>query len=245
MAQRSNHHPPLERRRKRLPELMSVAVAKKTTIKDIEQDRKIRKLQSRVGKTEVKYSDSTPSSPIALSNTGAIAALNYNSQGLQPFSRVGNQFKNIFIRIHGYILVPGTETVDRLVRLQLIWDADPHGTLTSIYGSSSGGAIVINDNTNTNGLLPNIFAPHAIELKDRFKVIYDKIIHVQLQSTDVEAAMPFKIHKKLKRITRFNNTTGVIGSLQTNGLLFTQTIDNAGAGIPLINYTARLYYTDD
>jgi len=220
------------------------AVAKATTVKDEQQDKRIKVLSRRIGKPEIKWTDTVVGSS-NLAVAGAIIGLNYMPQGDQPFNRAGNQVKSKKLNIDGYIVYSSTEATDRVVRMLLVWDKSTSGAYPTITGNTNTGTVAILNNITTTGTVPAILAPVSVETRDRFTVVMDKLIHLRIAASGIQLEMPFKIRKKLSKITRFVNTTSAVTSLMTNGLYFIYMVDNVGAAPPQIGFCARYFFEDD
>lgn len=218
----------------------------KKKAKDAVQDREIRKLKKQVGHPELKYIDTSVAggSGFTMTTGGQIVPISGVAQGTEPYNRIGNQIKNAFVRIKGYITMSYQEGQDRLVRFQVVWDKSPEGVNPTIFGSSSAGTVCINDTTGTSGLIPNVFAPHAMEQKDRFKIIHDKIIKLQPPNDTDILSVPFAFNSKLNRITRYKDNTSAITSISTNALFLCFAVENVGSYPPTCNVTSRIYFYD-
>lgn len=215
---------------------------------DLYQDKRIKALARKVGTPEYKYTDTGiaggAGSPMTLAGAGL--SLNFNAQGDQPFNRSGNQIRCTYLDIRGYITMLNTDVRDRVARLMVFWDKEPSGALPTFSGTTSAGTVAVVDTTSTVGLIPEVFAPRSVETQDRFKIIFDRRIRLIAPPLALEQiAVPFRIRKRLNKITRFKNTTSAQTSIMSNGLIFCWFIDQVGAVAPIMNFNSRVFYTDD
>jgi len=219
-------------------------VPKRKMTVDKKQTKEINKLKKRVGTPEVKYTDTNLTGGANFSTAGTLIALNYLAQGNQPFNRIGNQIRNIAVNIKGYFVLGSGNSSDRIVRVQLLWDKIGSST-PLLYGATTGGVAAVNDNGATATFVPNIFAPVSVEYRDRFKILYDKLFTIHIQTTASAVEIPFQIYKKLGRLTRFNAITGSVAATVTNLLYLSFSVDNVGTTAPQYNFNSRVFYTDD
>lgn len=212
--------------------------------KDAKQDKEIRHLKKMVGKPEVKYVDFVYSQA-TMNTTGDVEVMNICAQGTEPYQRIGNQIKCIFLTMRGYIIQGPTAATDRIIRFQILWDKAPRGAEPAMYGNTGSGVQAINNNSANGGTIPEVFNPISQEWRDRFKVIKDKLIKVQMNDTGTTSKIPIKFHMRLNRVTRFNDDTANINSLTTNALYFAISADSVATQAPQFALASRVYYIDD
>lgn len=213
--------------------------------KDAKQDKEIRRLKRLVGHPEVKYIDTAFTPAITLTTAGSIFPINGCAQGDQAFNRNGAMIKQLFIRIKGYVTLANTEVDDRLVRILLVRDIGTSGSTPSLYANTGTGAVAIIDNGGTAGLIPNVFSPKSMEYRDRFKVMYDKIMTIHHTADNHTCSYPFSIHMKCNIVTRYDTNTSAVTSIASNGLFFACSVENVVTTAPILNMTSRVYFVDN
>lgn len=212
------------------------------TKKDALQDREIKQIRSMV-RPEMKYLDTSPAT-FATVPAGSAFSLNLISQGVNISNRLGNAIYAKYVRIHGETVVVANGGSDRLMRLQLVWDKVPAGAVPTPYGATSTGTTAVNDSTNL-GSAPNIFAPHSLEYKNRYSIIYDKIHRIILNDQAAQIIFHWSITMRLNRKIRYDATTATIGSVSTNNLSLLVSLDITPVAAVNTSFTARMYYTDE
>jgi len=138
------------------------------------------------------------------------------------------------------------------IRCILFWDRQPNGAAPTIVGASNTQSLLDNTVVNLGYLSPRNF--NTIK---RYKILYDKVITLNPQvvlttvagppSTSQVVPMGYYLNftKKLGRMIQFNDTTGVIGSIETNSLYIMYICNvTAGANQPQVVAGYRLYYRD-
>jgi len=223
------------------------------TRKDQQQDRALKKLREQM-RPETKYTDTNIAggSGIPIIKAGSAVSLNYMAQGDQPYNRNGNEIRNFMVDLQGYITLDASDATDRLIKMALVWDRTPNGAYPTISGVTTTGTVAVYDSTSAGALIPPMFYPQSQETRARFKVIYSKVITLKVTAGSGNFAAPgfaaiskpFRIRKRLSRVSKFIATTAAVTSIMSNSLLFITWTDNVGTSSPILNFNSRVYFTD-
>lgn len=222
----------------RLPRKATV----KATAKDKQQDRQIRVLKRRVGKPEIKYTDTEIVGPLTVA--GSVNYLNGVPQGDQPFDRTGAQIRMTGYSIRGYVFQGNASNQNRLFRIMIIKDKAPRGAVPALFGNTTNGAEAIYDD-NAISSIPQLFSPRSREWMDRFQILKDKTYRLIIPDTGISTITPFKITGKLNHLTRYNQTTGAIAACATGAIYFCICTDSVSGIAPNLGVLCRVFYTDD
>lgn len=222
---------PKKGRRARDPFL--VAKRKRPTVKSVA--RSVKRMQKHI---ELKHKDTSPSGFPSVA--GSLTLLNDIAQGLTEATRIGDEIYATSIQYRG-ILTAGTSTLvttsSNSTRIIVFWDQQANGsapTVTDLLDTSAGG----------NGII----SPYNDDYQKRFKVIYDRTFSINPNQVVAGTGqqnyqIPLRFKRKLGRTVKYDGTTAVIGSIETNSLYMLRLAESDTTPM-LVGGVARLIYKD-
>lgn len=192
-------------------------------------------------KSEKKYIDTLISSEASTHSTNGITCLNLIGQSVTENGRVGNR---INLKSVQYRLTVGdgasSDFEDTPVRVLLIYDKEPEGSLPPVFGATTSKAIL------STAILQDSTSPLVINNKDRYVVLSDKIMRLEHQYAHA-LAYPIEKWKALTTYTQYNGAGATIAEINT-GAIYLVTVSDIPHGLsknPLITGVARVRYTDE
>lgn len=169
---------------------------------------------------------------------GTIILCNGIAQGDDYYNRIGRQvlIKSIYLRIA--IINNQTTFNSSQVRWMLLWDSQSNNaniTFPDVVGYADSAATQM-DSTQPNNL----------SNRDRFKIIYDKVVNVNATAS---GEFSFAFNKKFKNCnvkTTYSGTGNTIAAVQTNALwlIASSYYPAASVNLPQFAYNCRIRYED-
>lgn len=213
---------------------------------DVQQDRRIKALEKRLGKAEFKFYDSASSAVTNVTNTASIFNLSNVAQGNDINNRSGDRIIPRYLECHYRIVVNGQapQSINncRVVMLQDMYQdgTDPtyNGTTDSAFEDPTAGV--------TSVLVPR----YKFNLK-RFKILYD-VVHqlgcIQTTATQAVVTSPLGVIKRFRKnmtgTIAFDATAGADASNKEGATYCMVVSDNNTAGIVTFALYSRLAYND-
>lgn len=139
------------------------------------------------------------------------------------------------------------------IRCILFWDQQANGALPVLIGAANTASLL-----DTSVITDSTIAPRNYNTIKRYKILYDKSFQINPNTilnnnntvpNTTTGLVPFSremhVYKKLNRTVKFNDTTGVIGSVVTNSLFAAYFCDQATVALqPTVRAGYRVYYRD-
>jgi len=242
---------PYAKRYNNKPKKMPIMGSKK----DYSQDKAIKNIQIKIkkmeNKKELKYKDTTHN--VAPDTTGnAVSLCSGLVRGDEYNEREGDNIYAKSLRF-SYILTKPSVAVDASsppyqVRMIILWDLARNGQnavqlFTGVAPTDEEEANAVFDDRDG---MTTINAPYYHGTRDRYKILYDKI-HV-INSTNPQVNNSIVVRKSIPlsgaKITYTDvGDTGAVSELVNRSLIFINF--TSGSATTALNFTSRLFYTDD
>lgn len=205
--------------------------AKSKPVKNLE--RRVTKLERQ---DELKFIDTTNAGP--LSSTPTSVCLNAITRGDDPDERIGDevtaQYLNMKLRFY-----QAAGTVAGQVRCLIFWDKQSNGIAPTILSSTDPVQGLLDNRVITSTQL----SPHSYITKDRYVVLYDKLILINPDDSTADKVVVYKKNIKLHGCkVKYEGSTGTFASIATRALWFCFVSTSATIAVP--THTFRLWYTD-
>lgn len=180
---------------------------------------------------ELKDIDTDLSAITNFDTTGSVTLLNGVAQGTDFTQRVGRKFnmKSILLRLS---IQPGsTATTNALARWIIVYDKQTNATAPAITD------IIVAANESAANNLSN---------RDRFVIIYDKVVNIGATGSNDNQRAFFRKYKRCNMEVTNGGTGSTVGSIQTGALWFVTCGEKAaGTTAPkVLNGTARIRFHD-
>lgn len=173
---------------------------------------------------EYKNND-IPETSLSVINSGTLISLNHLSQGDTKSTRTGDSVLNKSL-VFKYYITPSPSAVDTYIRLVLIYDKYPNGTMATIDEIFKEARIT--------GHL-------KIASASRFHVFKEFLISVNASSSENTIA---KYYKKFNNHTKYNGTNGGTNGIMSGQMLL-YAISNQPLNLPVLSYSTRVRYIDN
>uniref|UniRef100_UPI0040476664 hypothetical protein n=1 Tax=Limnohabitans sp. TaxID=1907725 RepID=UPI0040476664 len=220
--------------------------------KDVNQDKRLKNLEKNVrgikNEVELKYLDKAFTT--TATTTGQLTLLNAMAAGTTQITRVGSQINMTSLQYKFSVTSSTAIVTPTEFRYIIFIDRQANGAAPPISGDPTSGAGTIA--LLNNVLIDLIHCPRQYETFNRFKILKDKTFCLNPQvSTDladpattmVGVCKEIKGYIKLGQMVKFgNDTTAVIGDINTNSLYLLTFMDVATS--PVIAGGSRLYFKD-
>jgi len=178
--------------------------------------------------------------------TGSLNVLNAIAVGDDQVSRDGAECRCTSLRF----ILSYTSTIAAagsvVFRVLIFWDTQCNGVVPTVAGNPLTGTTAVLNNRVTTDL---VYAPRQLENADRFDFVYDKV-HTINPNFEISAAgdpYPWDKHIiknfKFNRIVQFDNTTGVVASMNKNALYVLVIAQDAN--VAFYDLSAVVYFKDD
>lgn len=208
-------------------------------------ERKIDRMEDEI---EYKYID-TYAAGAAVPTAGTSNELNLVAQGTTQITRIGAQIKMTSIQLRMSITALTSQTQSRC-RVMLVIDKEPAGGSLTVSGSAIGGTQAVLDTAVITDLM---MAPYQHEARDRFKVVYDKIVYIKpttaeaaasVTTGDIAVSSQHVINKyiKLNRRVQYSLTTATPSAVDRN--MVTLVVIAETANSLTYTYGTRIYFSD-
>lgn len=217
------------------------------TIKNV--DRKVHRIQKMI---ELKWADGylTSTQP---NSTGSAFLMNSLAEGTDIDQRIGKQVTMTSLQLRWTTITPVTPTgvtgVGTTYRFIVFWDKQANSAAPP-FTSPAG----ITDGLLDNSLITDLtLSPFYHPCQKRFKVLMDRrwcdnphCLAGGLSTTPIPIQHTQTHFIKLGRTVLFNDITANIGAITSNSLyiLFFSNQGGAGAALPVMTFSSRVYYKD-
>jgi len=172
------------------------------------------------------------------------------AQGDTASTRTGNVIVPSSVQLRMAFSSDIDELSSSRIRIMLFWDRQPNGAVPVLTGAPTISSLL-----DTGTITQPVLAPRKYNAIELYSVLYDKILTLTPGVVLTTAAgattqvvlvdKQINLIKKLHRSVKYNDTTGVIGSIVTNSLYIAYFSDNANALLqPSLQAGYRLYYRD-
>lgn len=183
--------------------------------------------QRRRSTKELKFVD-VAAAALGYDTTGSITLMNGVAQGTDYNQRVGRKTTIKSILVRTYVTLGSVAPVAANARFMIVYDAQANGATPAIT-----------DIITTVGTT----SPQNLNNRDRFRIIWDKIVSVSPNGTQIQYR---KLFKKCWLEVINSGTAATIGSIQTGSLFFVTIGDNAaGTAQPIGVVQTRIRFIDD
>ncbi len=196
---------------------------------------------------ELKFFD-TQKAATTVAQTGTVLddSLNHIAQGVTENERVGRKCTVRSIHLHGTYQNSNVTSVNDTkngVRIIVYLDKQANGATVAVSD-------ILEDITATNGY--NSF--RNLANSGRFRILFDKRFPIHYPAVAQTAAGTFSTYLSMRNWSfhktglsiplEFNGATGAIGEIRSNNIgIVGISVDSDG--LPLVNYTCRLRYSDN
>lgn len=160
---------------------------------------------------------------------GTIVEVNTPAQGIADNQRIGDSIKVQSITIRGQVTNVNTANILNNVRVMLVWD-DQNQIST------------IADLLETTGSYQVVFSPKHYDKRFRSNILYDQLFTVSTHLGSQAFFRDFEISLPINRHTQFNAATT---NINTGSLKFILISGNVTSNLPIVNWYARMSFTDD
>lgn len=206
------------------------------TKKDQIQDKQIVSLKRKVKKLEkseeLKYKDTYYTT--ALTAAGALVSINPLAQGDDFNQRIGESVVSKYLNFKARFERPGATTSDQ-IRITILWDHQFNGVGGSISALLDG----IYDNATITSLP---IAPLNYRCNERYKVLYDKLLLFNPQSSTTDMIHVLKKNINLHGMqVKYADSGATFASIVSRALLFFVSSTNT-AILPRMGF--RYWFTD-
>lgn len=187
------------------------------------------------GRNELKTIDTQTASVIASATTGNIILLSGVAVGTDYNTRIGRKvvIKSVYLRMAAYLTPAAPANEGDFIRCLLIVDKQ-----------ANGAAPVISDIFQNS----NYIDPLNLNNRDRFKVMYDKMIAFgpsNYAAAAITGGAPQPRFKKYFKLcnyeTIFGGTGATVGSIQSNALYL---VFLSKQGLTYVDYNCRVRFMD-
>lgn len=161
----------------------------------------------------------------AVDSSGVLISLNNNAQGNGAQQRSGNSVLNKTLQLKYYCTQHASAT-NTFVRLVLLLDKSPNGTVTTINDIFS--------ETRITGHLD-------IEHMHRYRILSEQLISLNASSHDNVIGKKFH---QLKFHTKYEGSDSTENGIEKNQLLLYM-ISNEATNTPSVHYSTRLRFIDN
>jgi len=157
-------------------------------------------------KGELKYFDIGPNTTYNVGTATNVTVLNAMVQNTDATGRIGKQIYNKSVRIHGMLYPQAISTIYQLMRVMLVWDAQPNGVLAT--------------SADILGLGPTSASDLNLDNRERFTVIRDQKWSIAPRSAGASQGVAVDMFVSLgNKKTTFNGPSAGIGNVATGALL--------------------------
>jgi len=183
---------------------------------------------SRIVSAEKKFLETYATDTPGLNLT--VTPLTVLGQGVtSEASRIGNAILGRSLSIKGTITMSSAASIETMVRVMLVHDRNPNGTLPTT-----------SDILDT-GSAHTIFAHYNIDnAGSRFKVLFDRVFTMNNSNKPKQF---FSIYRKLNAVTKYLGTGASFGACASNHY-YVCTSSDEGTNEPAVNYAAMFRFMD-
>lgn len=162
---------------------------------------------------------------LSVINSGTLISLNHLAQGDTKSTRTGDSVLNKSL-IFKYYITPSPSALDTYVRLVLIYDKYPNGTMATIPE-------IFNEARITGHL--------KIASASRFHILKEFLISVNASSSENTIG---KYYKEFNNHTKYNGTNSTNNGIMSGQMLL-YAISNQPLNLPVLSYSTRVRYLDN
>lgn len=187
---------------------------------------------------ELKYIDYLDTAALAVAGTNKCYSL--LGQGDDFNQRIGEETRVKYLNCHLRFTKAASANSSQ-IRIILYWDMATDGLGPTLLASSFIGAGLLDDTFITT----KIMSPHNYRTSDRYKILYDKTIYLNPDSSSVVINRMIKINRKLGGAKiKYADSGSTVTSIVSRALNMCFFADSSAVTDVTVYNSTRVWFTD-